>query len=93
MIINWDPVADCYKLLSDGTALTWGGETYTTAYCANPLWCMYDLLINNLFGLGSYISTTNLNLAMFVESAKYCDERVPDGKGGYEKTFPDGYCS
>ena len=83
----WDPVADCYKLLSDGTALTWDGETYTTAYCANPLWCMYDLLINNLFGLGSYVSTTNLNLAMFVESSKYCDERVPDGEGGYEKRF------
>lgn len=83
----WDPVAEVFKLLSDGTTLSWDGSTYTTAYSANPAWCLKDLLTNTRFGLGEYIDTSLIDADSFLEMAKYCDERVSDGAGGYEKRF------
>lgn len=83
----WDQATSKFRLLADDTDLSWDGSTYVTAWCANPVWCLYDLIANNRYGLGEYISTTNIDLAQFVEMAKYCDEKVPDGNGGYEKRF------
>ncbi len=83
----WDPAAAAWKLFSDGTALTWDGETYVSRWCANPAWCIKDLLINKRYGLGKYIETTHISTADFLEMARYCDERVDDGYGGYEKRF------
>jgi predicted phage tail protein len=83
----WDDDDECYRLISDDTELTWDGETYHTAYCANPVWCVYDLLVSTRYGLGRYIEAENIALAEFVEESKYCEELVPDGDGGYEKRF------
>lgn len=83
----WDPDAEEFKLISDDTSLTWDDETYVTQYCANPVWCIYDLLTNARYGLGDYISASDINLSTFVESAKYCEELLDDGDGDYEKRY------
>lgn len=83
----WDAAAQQFKLLADGTVLTWDGEAYATAFSANPAWCLYDLVVNNRYGLGDYIAASNMDLAQFVEMAKYCDEKVPKGDGTDEKRF------
>jgi predicted phage tail protein len=81
----WD--GENYRLLSDDTVLTWDGVTYVTKYSANPVWCVRDFLINSRYGLGEFISNLNLNDASFLEMSRYCEEKVPDGKGSFEKRF------
>lgn len=81
----WDDVALAFKRLSDSGACTWDGVTFITAYCANPVWCMRDLLTNTRYGLGEYIDTSAIDDDVLLEMAKECDLRVADGFGGYEK--------
>ncbi|MDD4980706.1 MAG: phage tail protein [Candidatus Omnitrophica bacterium] len=88
----WDPDAGIYKLLADDTALTWDGETYVERFSANPIWCLYDLMTNTRFGLGDYITTSDHDLDYLLEMSQYCEERVPDGEGGYEKRFRMDVC-
>lgn len=83
----YDPDDDTFKLFEDDTALTWDEETYTTAWSANPVWCLYDLLTNARYGLGEFIDATNIDLDQFVDMAKYCDEKLPKADGSYEKRF------
>lgn len=83
----FDPDDQEFKLIADDTVLSWDGESYVTAFSANPAWCMYDLITNNRYGLGDYVSESVMDLEQFVEMAKYCDELVPDGNGDYEKRF------
>ena len=50
----------------------------------NPVWCLYDLIMNERYGLKNYfkISTSKLGLmkANFFQMAQYCDERItPEG--------------
>ena len=51
----------------------------------------YDILTNERYGLGSYLNVDGaLDLVdrhQLFEVAKYCDELVPDGKGGTEPRF------
>lgn len=81
----YDPIDEEYKLLSDDTPLTWDGSTYVTKWGANPVWCLMDLLLNTRYGLGNYIDTTMIDLASFVSMSQYCENKLPDGNGGYEK--------
>jgi len=81
----WDG-AD-YRLLADDTLLSWDGVTFAQRYSANPVWCLRDLIINNRFGLGEFISSENLDHASLLEMSQYCEEKVPDGQGEYEKRF------
>ena len=83
----WNDDEQEFRLLSDDTPLTWDGETYVTAYSANPIWCVKDLLTSTRYGLGEYIDTDHIDSVSFLDSAKYCDEKVADGNGGYEKRF------
>ncbi|MFA5101259.1 MAG: hypothetical protein WC547_10280, partial [Candidatus Omnitrophota bacterium] len=81
----WD--GENYRLFSDDTILSWDGLTYVMKYSANPVWCLRDLVTNKRYGLGEFIVTDNLDNASLLEMSQYCEERVPDGKGGYEKRF------
>jgi len=83
----WNDTNEKWKLLSDDTELAWDGTTYVDAYSANPVWCFRDLLVNDRYGLGQFVSTTNLDAAQLLEMAKYCEERLEDGAGSYEKRF------
>lgn len=81
----WD--GSDYRLLSDDTLLTWDGSAFTDKYSANPVWCLRDFLINKRYGLGEFISSGNLDDASLLEMSRYCEEKVADGKGGFEKRF------
>lgn len=83
----WNSENSEYRLLSDDTPLTWDGSTYVDKWSANPIWCMKDLLTNKRYGLGEFIDTSLLDEALFLEMSRYCEEKVPDGEGGYEKRF------
>lgn len=82
----WDGVS-AYKRFSDNATCTWDGSTYITAYSANPVWCLRDLLTNTRYGLGEYLDSTVLDDDELLEMARYCDERVSDGAGSFEKRF------
>ncbi len=64
---------------------------HNSVYTNNPAWIFYDLLTNERYGLGQYMYkdyTDNLiDTYQLFELAKYCDELVPDGKGGTEPRF------
>lgn len=83
----YDPVAAAYKDINDDTTLTWDGTTYVTKWSANPVWCLRDLLLNTRYGLGNFIDTTLIDDASFLAMSQYCDNKVPDGQGGYEKRY------
>ena len=83
----WDPDAELYKLLADDTELSWDDTTFVDKYNANPIWFMKDLFINDEYGLGEFIASTVIDDDLFLEMSRYCEERVPDGEGGYEKRF------
>ena len=60
-------------------------------YCNNPIWVFYDLLTNQRYGLGKYLNEdfdfSQIDKFTLYQLAKYCDELVPDGKGGTEPRF------
>lgn len=81
----WD--GNFYRLLSDDTQLSWDGYSYVEKYSANPVWCLKDFITNSRCGLGEFISNANLDNASLLEMSRYCEEKVPDGQGGFEKRF------
>lgn len=87
----WDPDYDsgagAYRLLSDDTVLTWDGSTYVNKWSANPIWCLRDLLTNTRYGLGDYVESSDIDLEVALEKSRICEEKVPNGSGGYEKRF------
>jgi len=65
---------------------SWNG-TFQTAWSDNPAWCYYDLLTNSRYGLGQFISTSQIDKYALYSIGQYCDELVPDGYGGTEPRF------
>lgn len=66
----------------------WDGTFKSTLeYTDNPAWVFYDILTNNTYGLGTWISETDIDKYSLYRIAKYCDELVPDGRGGQEPRF------
>ena len=56
-------------------------------YSNNPAWVFYDILTNNRYGLGLWLSELDIDKYALYKIGKYCDELVPDGKGGKEPRF------
>jgi len=83
----WDSESQKYRLLSDNSQLSWDGVSYVNKYCSNPVWIIKDLLLNSRYGLGDFINSDSINLPLLLEMAQYCEEKVPDGNGGFEKRF------
>jgi len=83
----YDPETSEWKLFSDDSVLYWDGTTYVDRWSANPVWCLRDLLTASRYGLGEYISSDLITVSEWLEMAKYCEERVSDGDGGWEKRF------
>jgi predicted phage tail protein len=48
----------------------------------NPAWIFYDLVVSDRFGLGDRLTTANIDKWTLYQVAQYCDQLVPDGKGG-----------
>lgn len=66
----------------------WDGEFKADKqWTDNPAWCFYDLLTNKRYGVGNYISESDVDKWSLYQIAKYCDELVSDGFGGVESRF------
>jgi predicted phage tail protein len=83
----WDPINSQYKRFADDAVCTWDGTTFITLWSANPIWCLKDLLINKRYGLGEYIDSTMISSADFLSMSRYCEEKVLNGAGAYEKRY------
>ena len=56
-------------------------------YTDNPAWIYYDMLTNNRYGVGEFLQDSDIDVYSLYRIAKYCDELVPDGAGGFEPRF------
>ena len=74
--------------IKESTYQPWtGGFRSSLAYTNNPAWIFYDILTNKEYGLGDFIQETDIDIYNLYQIARYCDEIVPDGKGGTEPRF------
>ena len=77
----------------------WNGQ-FKTEFSNNPAWVFYDMLTNSRYGCGADLDVTtqaavnsfgitkdDIDIYSLLSIAKYCDEMVPDGRGGMEKRF------
>ncbi|EAN5710633.1 host specificity protein J [Salmonella enterica] len=71
---NYDPETRTYSG-------TWQGA-FKWAWTDNPVWIFYDLVITDRFGLGNRLSAANIDKWTLYQVSQYCDQPVPDGKGG-----------
>lgn len=60
---------------------TWTGA-FKWAWTDNPAWIFYDLVVTDRFGLGNRLTAANIDKWSLYQVAQYCDQPVPDGKGG-----------
>lgn len=60
---------------------SWGG-VFKWAWTDNPAWVFYDIVISDRFGLGNRLTPANVDKWELYRVAQYCDQQVPDGKGG-----------
>lgn len=73
---NYNPETREYTGIWDGT--------FKTAWTNNPAWITYDLMINDRFSIGTRVKAENLALTKWdlYQIGQYCDQLVPDGRGG-----------
>ncbi|WP_439653010.1 TipJ family phage tail tip protein [Providencia stuartii] len=71
---NYDPINRTYSGVWDGT--------FKLAATNNPAWIYYDVAIHNRYGCGERIKQLNLSKWDLYKISQYCDELVPDGRGG-----------
>jgi predicted phage tail protein len=68
---NYNPETREYTGIWDGT--------FDYAWTNNPAWCYYDLITNERYGLGEYISEDLVDKWSLYTIAQYCDQSVPTG--------------
>ncbi|MEP8763810.1 host specificity protein J [Enterobacter roggenkampii] len=71
---NYDPETRTYSG-------TWTGA-FKWSWTDNPAWIFYDLVVTDRFGLGNRLTAANIDKWTLYQVAQYCDQSVPDGKGG-----------
>lgn len=76
---NYDPVSRTYSGIWDGTL--------KEAYTNNPTWATYGITTADRFGLGRRIKPWMVDKWELYRISQYCDQLVPDGKGGQEPRF------
>ena len=76
---NYDPVNRTY-------AGTWDG-TFKWAWSNNPAWVPYDLIMNQRYGLDQRELGIPVDKWSLYEVSQYCDELVPDNRGGMEPRY------
>lgn len=73
---NYNPVTRQYSG-------AWDGSFYQS-WTNNPAWVLYNVLTNRRYGLGRYIDPSKIDKWSLYQIAVWCDQYVPDGRGGYE---------
>lgn len=76
---NYDAAARIYTGVWDGT--------FQLAYSNNPAWVFFDIVGNDRYGLGRRIPAGWLDKWALYQIGQYCDEMVPNGRGGTESRF------
>ncbi|KAF0865938.1 host specificity protein J [Pseudomonas sp. LD120] len=76
---NYDPESRLYSGVWDGS--------FKTAWTDNPAWIFYDLLLHFRYGLGHLLNEGQVDRWELYRIGQYCDQLVPDGKGGQEPRF------
>ncbi|MCK3852656.1 phage tail protein [Pseudomonas sp. W2Jun17] len=76
---NYDPVSRTYSGVWDGT--------FKKAWTDNAVWMTYDITTADRFGLGRRIKPWMADKWELYRISQYCDQLVPDGKGGQEPRF------
>lgn len=74
-------VPDTYDPETRTYSGTWTGA-FKWAWTDNPAWIFYDLVVTDRFGLGQRLTAANVDKWTLYQIAQYCDQPVPDGKGG-----------
>lgn len=78
---NYNPETRVYD-----ESVPWNG-TFKNAHTSNGPWILYELLTNEKWGLSRYYKGITVNRYEFYEEAKWCDQMVPDGRGGTQPRF------
>lgn len=76
---NYDPASRSYTGIWDGT--------FKQAWTDNAVWMTYDITTADRFGLGRRIKPWMVDIWELYRISQYCDQLVPDGKGGMEPRF------
>ncbi|WP_447892308.1 host specificity protein J [Pseudomonas marginalis] len=76
---NYDTRSRTYTGVWDGT--------FKEAWTNNPVWHTYGITTNDRFGLGRRIKPWMVDKWELYRISQYCDQLVPDGKGGMEPRF------
>ncbi|MCF5190165.1 phage tail protein [Pseudomonas simiae] len=76
---NYDTRSRTYTGVWDGT--------FKEAWTDNPVWHTYGITTNDRFGLGRRIKPWMVDKWELYRISQYCDQLVPDGKGGMEPRF------
>lgn len=63
----------------------WDGTFGAATWCADPAWCLYDLLTDTRYGAG--IPESSLDRYDFYAISQYCNELVSNGFGAQEPRF------
>tara|TARA_R100000664_G_C2759846_1_gene150107 strand:+ start:3119 stop:8521 length:5403 start_codon:yes stop_codon:yes gene_type:complete len=62
-----------------------GTLTTTTHWCADPAWCLYDLLLSSRYGTGDHVDAAQLDKYSFYAASRYSSEIVE-----FHDRFNDG---
>ncbi|ELE9221537.1 phage tail protein [Enterobacter kobei] len=84
-------VPDTYDPETRAYSGTWTGA-FKWAWTDNPAWIFYDLVVSDRFGLGHRLTAANIDKWTLYQVAQYCDQMVPDSKGG-DGTEPRYTCN
>nr|CAK6605164.1 central tail fiber J [Klebsiella phage vB_Kpn_K54lambda2] len=76
---NYDPINRTYSGSWDGV--------FKWAWSNNPAWVLYDLIMNQRYGLDQRELGIPVDKWSLYEVAQYCDELVPDNRGGMEPRY------
>ncbi|NWD29962.1 phage tail protein [Pseudomonas reactans] len=76
---NYDTRSRTYTGVWDGT--------FKEAWTDNPVWHTYGITTNDRFGLGRRIKPWMVDKWELYRISQYCDQLVPNGKGGQEPRF------
>lgn len=76
---NYDPITREYDGIWDGT--------FVMAWSNNPAWILYDLVMNDRYGIKNYYPDIKLDKFDTYEAGQWCDEDVPDGQGGTQPRY------
>jgi len=66
----------------------WNGSfKHELEWTDNPAWIFYDLITNDIYGVGEYVKDVKIDKWQLYKIAKYCDQLVETSKAGKTQKF------